>query len=425
MKILDKRTRWLRIISVSCIIVLLSMQTVTLADDEENYLEDEQIQNEIMQTINSEESNAIETGTSNENKKPTLNSRRYAVYDRASGTTVYGKDENRQTAMASTTKIMTAVIVLENCQDLNETVTIEAKAATTGGSRLGLQNGDKITINDLLYGLLLRSGNDAAIALAIHVGGDVKGFAELMNNKAKELNLKNTNFVTPHGLDDPNHFTTASELAKLTDYALRNVKFSQIVKTTITTISINGNNKEIKNTNELLCSNIEGVYGVKTGFTNIAGRCLVTSVKRNNMDLIIVVLGADTRKDRAQDTLKLIDYSFKTFRTENIENLVEEEFDMWQNINLKRIFVYKGRNNLKVEMNQIPIKNIVTNKEISISINSINYLEAPVLKGTKIGTITVKNGEDILEEIDIVTADTVEKFKIFDYIRMMANTIAA
>ena len=425
MKILDKRTRWLRIISVSCIIVLLSMQTVTLADDEENYLEDEQIQNEIMQTINSEESNAIETGTSNENKKPTLNSRRYAVYDRASGTTVYGKDENRQTAMASTTKIMTAVIVLENCQDLNETVTIEAKAATTGGSRLGLQNGDKITINDLLYGLLLRSGNDAAIALAIHVGGDVKGFAELMNNKAKELNLKNTNFVTPHGLDDPNHFTTASELAKLTDYALRNVKFSQIVKTTITTISINGNNKEIKNTNELLCGNIEGVYGVKTGFTNIAGRCLVTSVKRNDMDLIIVVLGADTRKDRAQDTLKLIDYSFKTFRTENIENLVEEEFDMWQNINLKRIFVYKGRNNLKVEMDQIPIKNIVTNKEISISINSINYLEAPVLKGTKIGTITVKNGEDILEEIDIVTADTVEKFKIFDYIRMMANTIAA
>lgn len=425
MKILDKRTRWLRIISVSCIIVLLSMQTVTLADDEENYLEDEQIQNEIMQTINSEESNAIETGTSNENKKPTLNSRRYAVYDRASGTTVYGKDENRQTAMASTTKIMTAVIVLENCQDLNETVTIEAKAATTGGSRLGLQNGDKITINDLLYGLLLRSGNDAAIALAIHVGGDVKGFAELMNNKAKELNLKNTNFVTPHGLDDPNHFTTVSELAKLTDYALRNVKFSQIVKTTITTISINGNNKEIKNTNELLCGNIEGVYGVKTGFTNIAGRCLVTSVKRNDMDLIIVVLGADTRKDRAQDTLKLIDYSFKTFRTENIENLVEEEFDMWQNINLKRIFVYKGRNNLKVEMDQIPIKNIVTNKEISISINSINYLEAPVLKGTKIGTITVKNGEDILEEIDIVTADTVEKFKIFDYIRMMANTIAA
>ena len=425
MKILDKRTRWLRIISVSCIIVLLSMQTVTLADDEENYLDDEQIQNEIMQTINSEESNAIETGTSNENKKPTLNSRRYAVYDRASGTTVYGKDENRQTAMASTTKIMTAVIVLENCQDLNETVTIEAKAATTGGSRLGLQNGDKITINDLLYGLLLRSGNDAAIALAIHVGGDVKGFAELMNNKAKELKLKNTNFVTPHGLDDPNHFTTVSELAKLTDYALRNVKFSQIVKTTITTISINGNNKEIKNTNELLCGNIEGVYGVKTGFTNIAGRCLVTSVKRNDMDLIIVVLGADTRKDRAQDTLKLIDYSFKTFRTENIENLVEEEFDMWQNINLKRIFVYKGRNNLKVEMNQIPIKNIVTNKEISISINSINYLEAPVLKGTKIGTITVKNGEDILEEIDIVTADTVEKFKIFDYIRMMANTIAA
>ena len=125
------------------------------------------------------------------------------------GLSIYGKDENKQTAMASTTKIMTAIVVLENCKDLSEIVTIDSKAAGTGGSRLGLKKDDKITVEGLLYGLLMRSGNDAAVALAEYIAGSKEEFAKLMNNKAHELGLKNTNFVTPHGLDDPKHYTTA------------------------------------------------------------------------------------------------------------------------------------------------------------------------------------------------------------------------
>lgn len=144
-------------------------------------------------------------------------------------------------------------------------------------------------------GLMLESGNDAAIALAEHIGGGVEKFADLMNARAKELGLKNTHFVVPHGLDNEEHYTTALELAKITDYALKIEKFRNIVATKEYNVTINGYNKVISNTNELLGS-LDGVYGVKTGFTNGAGRCLVTSCKRGELDIITIVLGADTKK---------------------------------------------------------------------------------------------------------------------------------
>ena len=201
--------------------------------------------------------------------------------------------------MASTTKIMTATIIIENC-NLNETVEISKKSAGTGGSRLGLKAGDKITIRDLLYGLMMRSGNDSAVALAEYAGGSIEGFAEKMNQKASDLGLNNTHFETPHGLDSDEHYTTAYELALLSNYALNNKIFAQIVGTKEYTITINGYPKQLSNTNELL-GNLDGVYGIKTGFTNGANRCLVTACKRNNMDIICVVLGADTKNFRTQD----------------------------------------------------------------------------------------------------------------------------
>ena len=164
---------------------------------------------------------------------------------------------------------------------------------------------------------MLRSGNDAAVALAEYVGGSVEKFAEMMNKKAEELDLVNTHFVTPHGLDDSQHYTTAVELAKITDYAMQNEKFAQIVGTKSTTININGYPRQINNTNELL-GVLNGVVGVKTGFTNNAGRCLVTEVKRNGMDIITVVLGADTTKDRARDSIKLIEYIMSNYKMYNM-----------------------------------------------------------------------------------------------------------
>ena len=323
---------------------------------------------------------------------PDINSRACVVIDRNTNTILYGKNENQKRKMASTTKIMTATIIIENC-NLDETIEVSKKAAGTGGSRLGLKTGDKITIRDLLYGLMLRSGNDAAVALAEHAGGNIEGFAELMNKKASDLRLTNTHFETPHGLDSDEHYTTAYELAILSNYALNNKTFAQIVGTKEYTITINGYPKQLSNTNELL-GNLSGVYGIKTGFTNGANRCLVTACKRNEMDIICVVLGADTKKFRTQDSIKLINYVFDNFKPINIKELIETEFNNWKNENLSKIVINKGiTQNINLEIENIDKDIIPIRKDLIDSIN-INidcplYFEAPLIQNSQVGNINV------------------------------------
>ena len=405
--------RYIKVIYIVLTIFMILSNYIVLADDED----EEYIDNIVQEN----EKKEIEE-TASEYSRPTINSRKYVIYDRLSGRCIYGKDENKQIAMASTTKIMTILIVLEHCK-LTDVVTMDKKAAKTGGSRLGLSEGDKVTVNDLLYGLMLRSGNDAAVALAIHTAGSVEKFAQLMNDKAKELGLKNTHFVTPHGLDNPEHYTTAFELAKLTDYALKNEKVLEIVKTKTTTININGYNRQISNTNELL-GNVEGVYGVKTGFTNNAGRCLVTAVKRGDMDLIIVVIGADTRKDRAKDSMKLIEYAYKKYRVVNVEEMINKEFKMWKQINENRIYIYKGITSIETKIDDIKVKKIATDEIPKIEINAVTYLEAPVEKDIRIGSVTVKLGNEVIEEIGIKVEKKVERRNVFEYIRIISNIYA-
>ena len=365
----------------------------------------------------------IEVTASNVSELPKTNSRRYIVYDRISKSMIIGKNEDVKSAMASTTKIMTTIVILEKA-DLNEKVTVSAKAGGTGGSRLGLKRGDKASVRDLLYGLMLRSGNDAAVALAEHVGGSVKGFAELMNEKAIELGLTNTHFVSPHGLDDANHYTTALELAKLTDYAMDNETFAKIVGTKSTTIYINNQSRQINNTNELL-GVLNGVVGVKTGFTNNAGRCLVTETKRNNMDIITIVLGADTKKDRTKDSVNLIEYTFSKYKMYNLEEQIIKEFNKWKNINEKRILIIKGKtSNPKLALGAIEKATIpiCDNDKIEYSINALTEVEAPVEQWNVMGTLTVKLNGEILESIDIVNVNEVQKRDWKDYFKIVLNT---
>lgn len=417
-----------KILILQLILVIIFTNSNVFADDidedDENNNDNSVILSEEIESTNQAISNSkLVNKAMDKINVPTLNSRKVIVYDRLSGKKVYGKNENKETAMASTTKIMTAIIVIENCKNFNDIVVIPAKAANIGGSRLKLNVNDKVTVNDLLYGMLLRSGNDAALALALYTGGTIENFAEMMNQKASLLGLLHTHFVTPHGLDDPNHYTTCYELAKITDYALKNDKFSEIVKTKTATIKINDSPREIKNTNEILCSNIDGVYGVKTGFTNNAGRCLVTSIKKNDMDFIIVVIGADSRKYRASDTLKLIQYSFQAFHVENIDEKIEEEFSNWQNINQSRIRIYKASNSLHTKLSTYDIHKIATSSEVQIEINVLTNFDSPLPENQKIGTLTVKNDDDIIEKIDILVASQVNKMNILDYIQLFAKCI--
>lgn len=240
-----------------------------------------------------------------------------------------------------------------------------------------------------------------------------------MNKKAIELGLKNTHFVTPHGLDNDDHYTTAYELALLTDYALNNKKFANIVNTKECTININGQNRQIANTNELL-GNLNGVNGVKTGFTGNAMRCLVTSCTRNGNQIITVVLGADTKKHRTIDSTKLIEYAYNNYERIDIEEIAKKEFENWKQINEKRIYINKAeRKNIELELNEIQNKQIPikkgTQKDIKIEMNCIYQYEAPLAKGTKVGNLVIKNKEEIVEIIDIVIKEEIEKKKVKDY----------
>ncbi len=382
------------------------MYGVIYADDE---LEENLEEKELSEVINVASKSIAE---------PIINSRIGIIYDRKSGKVIWGKNENKRSAMASTTKIMTCIVVIENA-DLNAEVKVSAKAAGTGGSRLGLKKDDKITIKDLLYGLMLRSGNDAAVALAEYVGKDKEGFANLMNKKAKELGLKDTHFVTPHGLDDPEHYTTAYELAKIADYALKNEMFAKIVGTKEHTININGYAKQLCNTNELL-GYLQGVSGVKTGFTNNAGRCLVTSVNRNDFEIITVVLGADTKKIRTADSINLIEYAYENYKYLNIEDIVNEKFGNWKEINEKRIQVEKGKNKTvvlklrKIKNKVIPVKKSDIDN-INIEINCLYYLKAPIEKGDVIGNLKITLNEEVVEVVDIVNNEEIKKKDRKDY----------
>ena len=353
-----------------------------------------------------------------------INSRSCIIYDRNSHMVLYSKNENKTVKMASTTKIMTSLIIIEN-YDLSETVEVSKKSASTGGSRLGLKTGDKITIKDLLYGLMLCSGNDAAIALAEYAGEDVTGFVRLMNDKANQLGLKNTHYESPHGLDSDNHYTTAYELAVLTDYALKNKTFLQIVGTKNYTITINGYSKNISNTNELL-GNLTGVYGVKTGFTNGANRCLVTACKRNNMDIICVVLGADTKRFRTQDSIKLIEYAFKNFTYINANDLAIDYFENWKNENLKYLTINKSSSTsfkLEVKASKTPILSILKNEtnDIKTSISIKPNLEAPLYPDSVIGSLTLSISDRNLITLDIINTDTIKKKNIPFYLKLFLS----
>ena len=368
----------------------------------------------------------IKNVSTNSKNEPNLNSKYAVVLDRSSKAILFSKNENQRVPMASTTKIMTAIVLIENLGvnndlTLNTQIEVCKEAGTIGGSRLGLKTGDRITVNDLLYGLMLCSGNDAAIQIAVSVGGSIEGFANLMNKKAQELGLSNTHFVTPHGLDKPEHYTTAYELALIADYALNIEKIAEVVRTKTYTVAINGNSKTITNTNELL-GYLDGVNGVKTGFTNGAGRCLVTSVNRDGFNIIAVILGADTKKFRTKDSITLIEYTYSNYELVDLEELINKEYTEWCKINEKRINVYKGKNsNVKTKLENYEYKKYPVKKDevknINIEIKNVKMnFEAPINSNEKVGNLVINIGDEKLMEIEILTNNNIARKKIKDYI---------
>ncbi len=227
------------------------------------------------------------------------------VLDSGSGRIFYQRNSDTRLALASTTKIVTAITAIENCSDLDTKFKVDDRAIGIYGTSIYLQRGEELSTRELLYGLMLRSGNDAATAIAYHVGGSVEKFCEMMNATAKKAGAINSNFCNPHGLDDPNHYTTAMDLAKITAYALENPTFSEIVKTKSTKIAGVDNERYLVNKNKLL-NNLKGCIGVKTGFTDDAGRCLVSACERDNFKVVCVVLNCGPMFEESADMLEAV-----------------------------------------------------------------------------------------------------------------------
>jgi len=237
-----------------------------------------------------------------------------------SGKILHEKSARLRRPMASTTKIMTALIICEDC-DLDEVITVPEEAVGVEGSSIYLKQGEVISVRDLLYGLMLRSGNDAAHALAIHHSNTIENFVEKMNERAKELNALNTHFTNPSGLPDDNHYTTVEDLCNIARAAMKNQTFAEIVGTQ----SYTGQYRSYTNKNKLLRT-LEGANGVKTGYTTKAGRCLVSSVKRGDMQVICVVLNCYDMYERSSDILETC------FNSYEVKTLSKD-----------RIFTYKGK----------------------------------------------------------------------------------
>lgn len=233
------------------------------------------------------------------------------VLDAVTGRVLYEKNADQQSLIASTTKIMTALIVCEQCNVLDR-MRIPREAVGIEGSSMYLREGEVLTIQELLYGLMLSSGNDAAVALAIYCGGTVEGFAELMNDKAHLLGLQNTHFENPNGLDSPGHYSTARDLAALAAYAMENPIFQKTVSAKTVAVG----NRYLRNHNKLLWQ-VPGADGVKTGFTKAAGRILVSSATRNGRRLICVTLNDP---DDWADHSTLLEAGFGRYSVQRIVN---------------------------------------------------------------------------------------------------------
>lgn len=237
---------------------------------------------------------------------------------------VYTKNSKKRLAMASTTKIMTALVAAENISSLDEAVVIDGTAAGTEGSSAYLKCGEVVTAEELLYALLLQSANDAAVALAVHISGSVEEFATLMNERAEKMGLSDTHFVNPHGLDADGHYTTAEELALIASEALKNETVAAIASTYKKTIVDGERQRTYVNHNKLLYL-YDGAVGVKTGFTDNAGRCLVGAAERDGVRLISVTLDAPSDW---QDHKRLLDLGFEKFSSLKLIDVYELSYEV-------------------------------------------------------------------------------------------------
>lgn len=335
------------------------------------------------------------------------------LVDFNTGKVLYSKNENEPLAMASMTKVMSMLLIMEKIDDgslkYDDIVEISTEASSMGGSQIFLNPGDKYKVIDLLKGIAMASANDAVVALAEKTYGSKEHFIEAMNKKAESLGLKNTHFVNVHGLDEEGHYSSAYDMSVMARELLKHEKildFTRVYEEYLT--KPDGSQIWLVNTNKLVRF-YDGVDGLKTGFTQNAGYCLTATGKKNNLRLISVVMGEESIEKRSSDTVKLLNYGFNTFKV----NLIKNKSEI-----LGKVNVQKGK---KENVDVVLVNDLIellnasdkpSNYKFKILVDKIT---APVKKGDVIGKVKVLNDNDILiSEVDITVNENVLKANLWD-----------
>ncbi len=321
-----------------------------------------------------------------------ISARSGIAMDAATGRVFYEKDADRRSLIASTTKIMTALVVCEQCNVLDR-MKIPKEAVGTEGSSMYLKEGEVLTLQELLYGMMLSSGNDAAVALAIYCGGTVEGFAELMNDKARALGMTGSHFVNPNGLDAPEHYSTARDLAILAAAAMENPIFAS----TVSAKTITAGNRCLRNHNKLLWM-VDGADGVKTGFTKAAGRILVSSATRQGRRLIAVTI--DDGNDW-QDHAELLEKGFSEYQQKNVVSCGDV---------LGTAEVLEGTKKQVQLLAGEDFSYALTPEEMPrVLLSGPGFAYAPVVQGKQAGMAYLFLGDKQIGKIPVLYGQTVER----------------
>ena len=324
-------------------------------------------------------------------KEPSTSARAAVLYEPTTESFLYSKNADERLAMASTTKIMTALVAIEN-SELDKEIEVADEAIGIEGSSLYLKCGEVLTMRELIIGLMLRSANDAAVAIAHAVSGNVENFADLMNQKACELGLSNTHFTNPHGLDDPEHYTTAKELALISAKALENETFREIASSRKETIKNSvGEARLVVNHNKLL-SMYDGAIGVKTGFTKRCGRCLVGAAERDGLRFITVTINAP---DDWNDHISMFNYGYSLLEMRHIADVGEYCY---------KLPVIGGENSYISVSNRDSFNKILKKSDKSVIpyVELSRYVSAPIKKGDVLGVVIFKLDGTVIGEIELV-----------------------
>lgn len=330
------------------------------------------------------------------------------VIDYETGRVLFDKNAEEKRPMASLTKIMTSIMLVENCE-LDEMIEVPSQATWIGGSTVGLKKGDKVSARSLLYGMLLPSGNDCAYTVGIHIGGTIENFADMMTKKAKEIGVTDTSFANPHGLDAETHYTSAKSMALITRYALSNKYINEAVKTKSATINFGSFSKLLNNTNALLRT-YDKADGVKTGFTNGANRCLVASATDDERRFIAVVLGAETTNIRFSTAKTILEECFNRYKKIDISKYLNFYINIPIIKGNKEYYERQFSDSLVLPLTDEEYENIYVKQD------TIQKIEAPMEAGTYVGKIQVVLEDEILYEKSFYLEEDIYKKSVKDYI---------